>query len=224
VRDVASDGFCIVEAVLDKHEVQRLIELVECQVTVGAGRGGARNLLDVAVLRDLADCIAVAALVEPILGLGAKVVRGTLFDKTSDANWKVPWHQDCTIAVVERLEAEGYGPWSMKAGVVHVQPPAEVLEWMVSVRIHLDDCPEENGALRVIVGSHGMGKIPEGRIAEVVSSGRDEVCEVGIGGALVMRPLLVHRSSPSVVPGHRRVLHFDFAGGELEGGLRWAAG
>ena len=224
MRDVVSDGFCIVEAVLDDLEIARLIEIIESDVRVDSGRGGARNLLDAPAMLDLAKSFAVAKLIEPILGPNARVVRGTLFDKTSDANWKVPWHQDCTIAVAERLDVAEYGPWSMKAGVVHVQPPAAVLERMISVRIHLDDCPDENGALRVIAGSHSMGKIPEARIAEVVSLGRDEVCEVGVGGALVMRPLLVHRSSPAVVPGHRRVLHFDFAAGDLAGGLRWAAG
>ena len=224
MRDVASDGFCIVEAVLNEHEVALLIEVIEREVKVDSGRGGVRNLLDIPEMRQLAGSAPIAALVETILGPDWRVVRGTLFDKTSDANWKVPWHQDCTIAVLERIDAEGYGPWSMKAGVVHVQPPAAVLERMVSVRIHLDDCPQENGALRVIAGSHRVGKIPEGRIANVVSSGLDEVCVVGAGGALVMRPLLVHRSSPAVVPGHRRVLHFDFAAGELAGGLRWAAG
>ena len=224
MRNVASDGFCIVEAVLDQHEVTRLIELIDREAQVDAGRGGVRNLLDIPAMRELAGSAAVVAMVEPILGSSRKVVRGTLFDKTSVANWKVPWHQDCTIAVVEKFHVEGYGPWSMKAGVVHVQPPASVLEQMVSVRLHLDDCPEANGALRVIGGSHRMGKIPEVQIAEIVTWGRDEVCEVGVGGALVMRPLLVHRSSPAVVPGHRRVLHFDFAAKELEGGLRWAAG
>jgi len=224
VRDLASDGFCIVEAVLDQREVTWLIELIDREVQVDTGRGGVRNLLDIPEMRKIARSAAIRALVEPILGVGAKVVRGTLFDKTGDANWKVPWHQDCTIAVSERLDIKGYGPWSMKAGVVHVQPPASVLERMISVRLHLDDCPEENGALRVILGSHAIGKIPESRIAEVVTSGLDAVCEVGVGGALVIRPLLVHRSSPAVVAGHRRVLHFDFAVAELPGGLKWAAG
>jgi len=46
-----------------------------------------------------------------------------------------------TIAVRERREAEGFGPWSEKEGVPHVQPPAEILEKMVAIRVHLDDTP-----------------------------------------------------------------------------------
>jgi hypothetical protein len=85
-------------------------------------------------------------LVEPILGSNFLPVRGILFDKIPDANWKVPWHQDVTIAVQEKVEAEGFGPWSIKADVLHVQPPASILEQMLSIRLHLDDCGEENGA------------------------------------------------------------------------------
>ena len=223
MSDLARDGYFVVEGVLDEASVEAFKALVEREVKLDAGRGGVRNLLNVAEMRELARSPAVRAIVEPILGLSAKAVRGILFDKTSGTNWKVPWHQDCTIAVAERVDVEGYGPWSVKAGVIHVQPPAAVLEQMVSVRIHLDDCPDENGALRVIAGSYRMGKIPEARIAAVVSDGRVVVCEVGAGGALIMRPLLVHSSSTAVSAGHRRVLHFDFAVGELRAGLRWAA-
>lgn len=223
MSDFARDGYSIVEGLLDAATVQRLKARVESEAPVGAGRGGVRNLLDVAEMRDLTASAAVRALVEPILGPDARVVRGILFDKTSQANWKVPWHQDCTIAVMKRVDAPGYGPWSVKAGVVHVQPPTTVLEEMVSMRIHLDDCPEENGALRVASGSHVMGKIPEGRVGEVVAERQVVVCAVKAGGVLMMRPLLVHGSASAEMPGHRRVLHFDFAVGKLGKGLRWAA-
>jgi ectoine hydroxylase-related dioxygenase (phytanoyl-CoA dioxygenase family) len=222
VSDLARDGFSIAEHVLDEAAIHDLKSLVEGEVKRDAGRGGVRNLLDIPEMKELARRPEVRGLVEPILGPHAKVVRGILFDKTSDANWKVPWHQDCTIPVAEKVDVEGYGPWSVKAGVVHVQPPVSVLERMLSVRIHLDDCPLENGALRVIAGSHRAGKIPEARIADVVSDGQTVVCEVSAGGVLVMRPLLVHSSSAAVRAGHRRVLHFDFAMGELGQGLQWA--
>jgi ectoine hydroxylase-related dioxygenase (phytanoyl-CoA dioxygenase family) len=175
-------------------------------------------------MRLLAGSSAIDEIVAAVLGPGAIPVRGILFDKTSAANWKVPWHQDVTIAVAERLEVDGYGPWSLKDGVTHVQPPESVLERMVTVRIHLDDCPEENGALKVITGSHRRGKIPERKIAGIVADGEVRVCEARAGGVLVMRPLLVHSSSAAEVPGHRRVLHFDFAAGELHGGMKWAVG
>ncbi len=223
---VKTDGFAIVEGVLSPTVVEHLLSSLEHIGDTGSvrKRGGifaVRNLLDVSPeVRELAHSEAVRALVAPVLGERFFPVRGILFDKIPDANWKVPWHQDVTIAVQERVEAEGFGPWSMKADVLHVQPPAEVLEHMVSVRLHLDNCGEENGALRVIPGSHLHGRVPE----EDIPAMRDTpevVCAVGVGGALLMRPLLLHASSPSRVPGHRRVVHLDFASVQLPNGMRW---
>ena len=219
---IEREGYIILEGFLSDREVAGLKDRVECNIVPDARRGGVRNLLDIPTMRALADSPAVRAVVDSILGAHAKPVRGILFDKTGDANWKVPWHQDVTIAVAARIEAEGYGPWSVNAGLTHVQPPASVLEQMLSLRIHLDDCPEANGALKVIPGSHCHGKITEARIAGVVEQGRVEVCEIKAGGLLIMRPLLAHSSAPSLKPGHRRVIHFDFAAAELACGLRWA--
>jgi hypothetical protein len=216
------DGLCVIEGALNQHEIDRLKQAVEQLATPQNGRGGVRNLLDFTAIRDLARHPAVRAIVEAILGPEARVVRGILFDKTSDANWKVPWPQAVSIAVAQRIEAEGYGPWSIKAGVNHVQPPASVLEQMLSIRIHLDDCPEENGALKVIPGSHRRGKIPEARVAELAAAGPAIVCPVNAGGVLAMRPLLLHASSAATNPGHRRVVHFDFSAAMLPESMEWA--
>jgi ectoine hydroxylase-related dioxygenase (phytanoyl-CoA dioxygenase family) len=160
--------------------------------------------------------------VRPVLGSAAKVVRATLFDKTDAANWKVPWHQDVTIAVSRRVEAEGFGPWSLKAGVLHVQAPTEILDRMISVRVHLDDCPAENGALRVIVGSHRFGRKPADSADEFLRGSSVVACAMKRGGVLLMRPLLFHASSAATMPSHRRVIHFDYAAAELPVGMGWA--
>jgi len=127
-------------------------------------RGGIRNLLDLPQVRDLAACPTVRGLAEAVLGHACSAVRGLFFDKTPGANWKVSWHQDLTIAVTRRVEVPGYGPWSEKAGVPHVQPPAEVLERMLAIRVHLDDCGPENGPVRVLPGSHRSGKLDSEQI------------------------------------------------------------
>jgi ectoine hydroxylase-related dioxygenase (phytanoyl-CoA dioxygenase family) len=105
--------------------------------------------------------------------------------------------------------------------VLHVQPPPDVLENMLSVRLHLDACGEENGALRVIPGSHQHGRIPEAEITSVRNAVSEKVCAIGIGGVLLMRPLLLHASSPSRSPEHRRVIHLDFAAVQLPPGMSW---
>jgi hypothetical protein len=228
VRDaVEREGFSIVPGVLSGTEIRRLVEALQeiSDASSVRRRGGVfavRNLLDVApAVRELADSTSVRFLASAVLGKRIRPVRGILFDKIPDANWTVPWHQDLTIAVQARVEAEGYGPWSVKANVSHVQPPAEILENMLSIRIHLDDCNGDNGALRVIPGSHRWGRISEQDISGIRERCAEDVCVVAAGGALLMRPLLLHASSPSRTPSHRRVVHLDFASVDLAAGLRW---
>ena len=223
-----NEGFAIMNGVLGSEEIEVLLSSFENlgQSESIRRRGGVfavRNLLDVSPeVRGLAQCPRVRKIVGSILGPQAFPVRGILFDKTPEANWKVPWHQDLTIAVTSRKELEGFGPWSMKAGVLHVQPPAHVLENMFSIRIHLDPCGEANGALKVIPGSHRLGRIPAVEVFRVVSAFPVTICSVLAGDAVLMRPLVLHSSSASQIPQHRRVIHLDFAGNALPGGLRWA--
>jgi len=164
---------------------------------------------------------AVSSVVQSALGPAAFMVKGILFDKHPGANWKVPWHQDLTVAVKARTEAAGYGPWSVKAGVLHVQPPMEVLERMLALRIHLDDCGQGNGALRVLPGSHKHGQIAGQTVRAAQERYPEVICSVSRGGILAMRPLLVHSSSSARTATRRRVLHLEFAACELASRVAW---
>jgi ectoine hydroxylase-related dioxygenase (phytanoyl-CoA dioxygenase family) len=226
-EEVHEQGFAIFNDVLTQVEVNNLLLALERvkESTSVRKRGSMfaiRNLLDVSPeVKDLAHSTVIREIVEPILGSAYFPVRGILFDKTPEANWKVPWHQDVTIAVQNKVEVEGFGPWSIKSEVLHVQPPTSVLEQMLSVRIHLDKCGEANGALRVLPGSHCNGRIPEEHIGMIRESLGEHVCALEVGGALLMRPLLLHASSPSHTPEHRRVIHLDFAAIQLPCGIEW---
>jgi ectoine hydroxylase-related dioxygenase (phytanoyl-CoA dioxygenase family) len=131
-------------------------------------------------------------------------------------------HQDLSIPVRERREGPRLAGWSEKEGVLYVQPPVEVLEQLVAVRIHIDDCGPDHGPLRVVPGSHRLGRLGERDIPAVRQERRERDCVVGPGGALIMRPLLVHASSKAVAPNRRRVLHFLFGPEELPLGLEWS--
>ena len=147
----------------------------------------------------------------------AFLVRSTLFDKLRGANWAVPWHQDVTIEVEHQAEVDGFGPWSLKDGLVSVQPPQHVLENMLTLRLHLDDTNEENGALLVDPGSHLLGKL---RIENIAPS-NPVACNCDSGDILIMRPLLFHASNRSIDSKPRRVLHLDFAFEPLPTPLMW---
>jgi len=226
---MAEDGFAIVPDVLTGEAIGHLISLLDQVADLASvrSRGGVyaiRNLLAIVPeFRHFANSPKIRTLVETVLGTEALAVRGLLFDKTPGANWKVPWHQDLSIAVRQRIETRGFGPWSKKAGVVHVQPPVEILERMLAVRIHLDDCNESNGPVRVIAGSHSRGRLNAEGIRQWSQTRENFSCVVGAGGVLLMRPLLLHASSVSRSPQHRRVIHLEFASCALPGALQWYA-
>jgi hypothetical protein len=92
-------------------------------------------------------------------------LRVSLFNKTEESNWKVTWYRDLTIAVRERCEVDGFGPWTMKAGVLHVQPPAEIMSRILAVRPHLDETGPDNGPLRVIPASRRDGRLATEQLA-----------------------------------------------------------
>lgn len=194
----------------------------ECDALLATERAGARRALDrsPALRRFVADA-AICELATAVLGGSAFVARSIVFDKNPNANWDVPWHQDTTIAVRERSEVDGFGPWSTKAGVPHVRPPASVLSRMITVRLHLDDCPADNGALWVVPGSH-LDFIADAEIDKDRCDESAVVCECPAGAMLLMRPLLLHASRKSLRPSRRRVLHLEFAADPLPGGLEWA--
>lgn len=212
------DGYAIVPGAVSST---RLDELLSALPPSFEGRGGMRNLFEIPAIAELASNSAVREVARALLGIDCFAVRALLFDKTPAANWKVAWHQDLTIAVAERREVPGFGPWSVKAGVIHVQPPREILERMVAVRLHLDPCGPDNGPVRVLPGSHRAGKLSADGIEAARAHFESGTCVVPRGGLLVMRPLLVHASSPATVPHHRRVVHVELATGALPDGLTW---
>jgi ectoine hydroxylase-related dioxygenase (phytanoyl-CoA dioxygenase family) len=223
--DFLLDGFAIYRPSIDHAALDHIVDaLEEARSQTRTGRhAGFRDVFAVPALAALAENAEFPRLASALLGKEAFIVRALFFDKTAEANWKVAWHQDLTICVHERMNVAGFGPWSLKEGVPHVQPPVEILEWMVTLRLHLDDCDQSNGALRVLPGSHLGGKLGAAAIESWRALTTERVCAAARGEILAMRPLLLHASSTASEPRHRRVLHLDFAGEELPDGLRWRA-
>jgi ectoine hydroxylase-related dioxygenase (phytanoyl-CoA dioxygenase family) len=212
--NVAEHGFAVVASCLEDGIVNLLRDHLD------ENRHAQRNLLSVPIVREVAKSKSVREIVETILGPKCFAVRGILFNKTQESNWKVVWHQDLTVAVRERREADGFGRWSKKAGITHVQPPAEIMSRMLAIRLHLDESGSDNGPLRVIAGSHNEGRFSAQQVAYWQKSNY-VTCIVPKGGALLMRPLLLHASSSCSAPKPRRVIHFEFAAEDLPQGLKW---
>ncbi len=194
-------------------------------VAIRSGAGAvyaARNVL--ALWPEAADVWREPPLPEllgSLLGSGFGLVRSLFFDKPPERNWALPWHRDLTIAVRDnRLPSRAFSKPTLKAGVPHVEAPRELLERMVTMRIHLDEVTAENGPLKVLPGSHRIGEESEaiGGTAHSILAARGDI--------LLMRPLLVHSSAHSdpQTTRRRRILHLEFApSGELQDGYAWHA-
>lgn len=215
------DGWAVIERVLDARECGTLGAAL-ADLTIDPRSGGHRNLLARPEVAALCRHPRLAAVVRETLGAGAFACKATLFDKTPQANWKVAWHQDLSIAVRGETRPPGWKGWSLKAGVLHAQPPPAVLECMLALRLHLDDCNAGNGALRVIPGSHREGRLDEAATEAWKARDAELRCDVKAGGVLLMRPLILHASSAGESPAQRRVLHLEFAAQALPAGLDWA--
>lgn len=210
-----AEGFIIVPQVLDPEACDVLRDLL------GNAQGaGTRGMLRIPEVMHLAKSL-LADVVRPYLPAPPIPVRGIYFDKRPETNWLVAWHQDLTLALKVRAEVPGWGPWSSKEGVPHVQPPIALLEPMLTVRLHLDDADEANGALRVLAGTHRLGRLAAESIAKCRETHAEVICAAQAGDALLMRPLLLHASSRSTSERRRRVLHIEYAGFDLPEPLEW---
>ena len=151
----------------------------------------------------------------------ATAVQCTLFTKSTETNWAVPLHQDLSVPVARHVETSGWSTWSEKEGQTFVQPPLSLLQEMLAIRLHIDACDANNGALRVIPGSHQLGRLNSTDVHREHQRRGEIVVSVPRGGAMLMRPLLLHASSRASADAPRRVLHFLFGPSALPDGIRW---
>lgn len=184
------------------------------------GEAGTRCLLDDAHVGGIAVEARGTLVAAGKLSADAVAIQAIAFDKTPEANWKVTWHQDVMFPFAEAVRAEGFVLPSVKDGVNYARPPVSVLDELLAVRIHLDECDANNGPLRVSPGTHRRGVIPSTEISSSVAAAGERVCLAAEGEALLMKPLTLHASSPAREPRHRRVLHFVYHSGR-EIGVRW---
>lgn len=211
-----SEGYALLHDIFSPDEVAGALRRAETALnfnnsgdSVLTGRDGlaygARNILR--LWPDVVELVRAPGLLAPlreILGADAGLVRGLYFDKPPGNSWALPWHRDLTIAVREHGRLGLFNKPTRKAGVPHVEAPADLLARMVTARIHLDPMTLHNGPLSVIPGSHDLAHSAERKPVSILSAA---------GDVLLMRPLLLHSSAHSDAehPQHRRIVHLEFA-------------
>ncbi len=226
-REITEKGFSAISSVYSETEVKHILAAIEGADTTGATFRKSANLF--AIRRFLIELPETLPLIfnenlkhilTGIFGDGYFPVKSIYFDKPGDSNWFVAYHQDLTISVADKTETTGFGPWTVKQGQFAVQPPLNFLENIFTIRIHLDEANENNGALKVIDNSHSKGIYRPETIDRQKET--ETTCCIPKGGIMLMKPLLLHSSGRTVNNARRRVIHIEFSNKELPGGLQWS--
>ncbi len=225
--DIASNGFSTIAAVFTDDEITGLLSTIS---KVDTSNPAFRKTNDLFAIRrffkevpdafDLVFNKNLKGLLTELFGSDFFVVKSIYFDKPANSNWFVAYHQDLTISVDKKITLDGYGPWTKKQEQYAVRPPLEILEDNYTIRIHLDDTDEENGALKVINRSHTKGICRPETIDWNVET--ETICNVPKGGVMFMKPLLLHASGRTTNSKKRRVIHIELSRHLLPAQVKWA--
>ena len=191
------------------------VQIEQLRATLFSERkAGARCLLDDAnvceVSRQLKDQLSNSGLLSP----SAIAIQAIAFDKTANTNWQVTWHQDLMYPFTAHPHSTDYTLSCEKDGVVYARPPLPVLEQLTAVRLHLDDCDEGNGPLKISPGSHQHGIVKSKDVVSLVQTHGEVTCLAREGEVILMKVLALHASSKATHPKHRRVLHIVYHSGD----------
>lgn len=213
-----SQGFAICEGIIDPEQCNATLREIDAR---DANAIGSRNLLESSWCAEVSRALRNHPDLAELMPSSMMAVQCTFFEKAIDKNWLVALHQDLSIPVASRVECPELSGWSLKEGGWYVQPPPTILEQLIAVRLHLDNCGVDDGPLRVVAGTHREGRLSGELAIERRRCIGETICHIDVGGVLVMRPLLLHASSKSSSNSRRRVLHFVFGPVELPYGLSW---
>jgi ectoine hydroxylase-related dioxygenase (phytanoyl-CoA dioxygenase family) len=223
--ELTNKGFAVVESFFPPP----LLEALEnALLKTGAFRfendydkGTANLLVSCKAVKEIAGHPKLKALFRTLSPGAFVAIKAFVLDKTTGANWEIPWHQDLKIAVNKQDTTEGYSNWSLEAGIWHVQPPISILESLLTLRIHLDDCSANNGAMHFIPATHNLGILDKEDISNLVAGRKAVVNAVPKGGITLFRPLLLHYAPPSQSQSGRRVLQIEYSAADPGHKVDW---
>ena len=224
--ELEENGFSVLTDLYSDKEISGILACIENAEKDGNSFMKTKDLFAIRQLiknvPELSDLLFNEKLIELISDLSESeyfLTKAIYFDKPSESNWFVAYHQDLSISVDQKMELENYSNWTFKKGQYGVQPPIEILEDTITIRIHLDKTDKNNGALKVIPKSHLNGIV---RVDSKDWNLEDEfVCEVEKGGAMLMKPLTLHASNRTTKGKKRRVIHLEFNKHNLTEPLAW---
>ena len=230
LNKINSEGFVVIENVFSDEEIKKIIFEIEKITSNEVENSTFRKSEDLFAIRqfhkEVPESLKIIfnsnllKVIKSIKGEDFFITKSIYFDKPEKSNWFVSYHQDLTISVNKKVECEDFKNWTVKQNQYSVQPPVSILYDSFIIRIHLDKTTKENGALKVLNGTHKKGVV---RIENIdLKSEVETVCEVGEGGVMIMKPLLFHASNKTTNDERRRVIHIEFNNQELPSDLEWS--
>jgi len=227
IDDFNSIGFATIDNIYTTEEVEKLLKQIS---KTNSDKETFRKSADLFAIRQFLKEVPSAIdtifndnlkiVLKQVLGDQYFVVKSIYFDKPQTSNWYVSYHQDLTISVDKKVPLNGFDFWTTKQNQFAVQPPLDILQNVVTVRIHLDETDENNGALKVVPKSHSKGIFRPETIDWTIEA--EVSCNVSKGGIMLMKPLLLHSSGRTTNDRQRRVIHIEFSNMELPAELNWA--
>jgi ectoine hydroxylase-related dioxygenase (phytanoyl-CoA dioxygenase family) len=226
-QNISDKGFSVIEDVYLGHEVEAIVDIINGVDQSNPTFRKSNDLFAIRqFLKELPEITPLIftdklhSIISSLFGDEYFVVKSIYFDKPEESNWFVAWHQDLTISVDKKADLNGYSNWTNKHNQFAVQPPVNILENSFTIRIHLDDTDENNGALKVIPKSHLGGVQRVEQIADLAEN--EQICNVVAGGIMIMRPLLFHASNRTTNNKRRRVIHIEFSNMTLPEEISWS--
>lgn len=224
---IQENGFTVINNIFSYEEMEKITEVIQDIDTSKETFRKSEDLFairqflkEIPEVKDLIFNENLKTIINEIFGKSYFVVKSIYFDKPEKSNWYVAYHQDLTISVDKKVELENFGPWTTKQNQFAVQPPLDLLENIFTIRIHLDDTDENNGALKVVPKSHAKGIYRPETIDWNIET--ETICNVGKGGIMIMKPLTLHGSNRTTNGKKRRVIHIEFSDRELPEVLNWS--
>lgn len=227
IDDLLINGFSTLDNIYTEEEVDMILQKINQANSSSNTFRKATELFAIRqFLKEIPSTVSIIfndnlkSLLNQLFGDNYFVVKSIYFDKPQTSNWYVSYHQDLTISVDKKISLAGFDFWTVKQNQFSVQPPLSILQNLVTVRIHLDETNEKNGALKVVPKSHLKGVFRPETLdwtTEVEVS-----CNVSKGGVMLMKPLLLHSSGRTTNNRQRRVIHMEFSNLDLPSELSWS--
>ena len=226
-HDISEKGFTLIDNVYTNTEIGKIagkidgVDQSNLTFRKSSDLFAIRQFLkEIPEIKQLVFTDKLISIISDSFGNDYFVVKSIYFDKPEESNWFVAYHQDLTISVDKKVDIPGYYSWTNKHNQFAVQPPVKILENNFTIRIHLDDTDENNGALKVIPRSH-MNGIQ--RLEEIdITNQTERFCNISSGGVMIMRPLLFHASNRTTNNKRRRVIHIEFSNAKLPNEINWS--